>query len=150
VKNGRLLAFLLAVATIVLVAIGTIWPGRAARVYSGSDRLVRSASTPEAAVQNLGSDIRSKAWQRAYESLANKAQFTQPEFMHDLTGYYPNLRTYTAMANFEAQPMRASATDAEFRVRMHWATVVGDAVTTRDVRVVRNGDRWQVDWPIVR
>ncbi|MFP5236541.1 MAG: hypothetical protein ACLGSD_11620 [Acidobacteriota bacterium] len=147
-KNGRLLALILGVATIVLIVIGTIWPVKAARVYAGGHKLVPTSDTPRAAVTNLGNDIRDHAWQRAYDSLANKAQFSQSDFMHDLTGYYMNLRTYSNLAGFDAQPLHASSDEAEYRMRFHWATVVGDQVTTRDVRVTRNGDRWQVDWPV--
>lgn len=147
-KNGRLLALVLAAATVVLIIIGTIWPVKAARVFAGGEKLVPSSSTPRAAVTNLGNDIRDHAWPRAYDNLGNKAQFTESEFMHDLTGYYDNLRTYSNISGFEAQPLHASSDEAEFRMRFHWATVVGDQVTTRDVRVTRNGDRWQVDWPI--
>lgn len=149
-KNGRLFAFVLAVATVVLITIGTIWPVHAAKVYAGGEKLVPSSSTPRAAVTNLGNDIRDHAWGRAYDSLANKAQFTESEFVHDLTGYYDNLRTYSNLSGIDAQPLHASSDDAEFRMRFHWATVVGDQVTTRDVRVVRNGDRWQVDWPVAK
>ena len=35
-----------------------------------------------------------------------------------------------------------------YRLSLHWSTVVGDSVSTRDLHVVRNGERWQVDWPI--
>lgn len=146
--NGRLLALTLAVATVALIAVGTIWPVHAALVFAGGEHLVRSSSTPEAALQNLGDDIRGHAWHKAYESLANKAQFTESEFMRDLTGAYPNLRTYSALGDFETQPLHASDSDAEYRVKLHWATVVGDAVNTRDVHLVRNGNTWQVDWPI--
>ena len=31
---------------------------------------------------------------------------------------------------------------------MHWSTVVGPSTTTRDLHVVKNGNDWQVDWPI--
>lgn len=147
-KSGRVLAFVLAVATVVLIIIGTLWPVHAAKVYAGGTKIVPSSSTPQAAVTNLGNDIRDKAWQRAYDSLGNKAQLTQTEFMHDLTGYYENLRTYSNLSGFDARPLHASSDDAEFRMRFHWATVVGDQVTTRDVHVTRNGDRWQVDWPV--
>lgn len=146
--NGRLLALTLAVATVALIAVGTIWPVHAALVYAGGEHLVRSSSTPEAALRNLGDDIRAQAWHKAYESLANKGQFTESEFMHDLTGYYQNLRTYSALGDFETQPLRASDTDADYRVKLHWNTVVGDAVNTRDVHLVRNGGDWQVAWPI--
>lgn len=148
--RGRSLGIILIAATVVLIVIGTLWPVQAARHYAGGEHIVRSYNTPAAAVENLGDDIRTKAWQHAYDNLANKAQFTEPEFMHDLIGYYPNLRTYSDMVRFEAQPLHQSDNDAQFHVRMHWDTVVGDAVTERDLHVVRNGDRWQVDWPITK
>lgn len=149
-NNGRMLALILAVATIALIFIGTEWPGHSALHYAGGDHRVRSADTPQAALQNLGDEIRSKDFAKAYDSLANKAQFTETDFVHDLTGAYPNLRTYSAVSNFETQPLHETESDAEYRVQLHWATVVGDAVTTRDVHLVRNGSDWQVDWPITR
>jgi hypothetical protein len=150
VKNGRLLAVAIGVATVALVIIGTLWPVKAARAYSGDRHLMRSSDTSAAALQNLGDDIRSQAWQKAYDSLANKAQFTQTDFVHDLTGAYPNLRTYSTLEQFETRPLHESDGDAEYQVKMHWATVIGDAVSTRDVRVVRNGGSWQVEWPVTK
>lgn len=149
-KSGRLLALVLMAATVALIFIGTEWPVKAALGYTGGEHLMPSSSTPQAALQNLGDAIRANSWAKAYDSLANKAEFTQSQFMHDLTGYYPNLRSYSALANFETQPLHATEDDALFRVRFHWATVVGDAVTSRDVHVVRNGNTWQVDWPFTR
>ncbi|HUY93844.1 MAG TPA: hypothetical protein VMU71_01055 [Terracidiphilus sp.] len=148
--KGRVLALILAVATIVLILIGTEWPGRSALHYSGGDHLVRSSDTPRAALQNFGDELRSNGFARAYDSLANKAQFTETEFVHDLTGAYPNLRTYTAMSGFDMQPVHATDDEADYRVRLHWATVVGDAVTSRDVHLVRNGSTWQVEWPVTK
>lgn len=147
-NNGRLLALVLAAATVVLVVIGTIWPVRAAAFYAGNQSLVRSTSTPEAALQNLGDDIRAFHWQSAYDSLANKGEFTVSDFTRDLTGLYPNLRTYSALGDLETRPVHQSANDAEFVVKMHWTTVVGDSVNSRNVHVVRNGGAWQVQWPI--
>jgi hypothetical protein len=150
VKNGRVLAFILIVATIVLIFIGTKWPGPSAVHYAGGERLGSISNTPQAAVQNFGDEIHSNAFEKAYDNLANKAQFTEAEFMHDLTGNYPNLRTYSTMSHIEAQPLHETDNDALYRLKLHWATVVGDAVTTRDVHLVRNGNQWQVEWPITR
>jgi hypothetical protein len=150
VKNGRLLAVAIGVATIALVVVGTLWPVKAARNYAPDTHLLRSTGTPAAALQSLGDDIRSQAWQKAYDSLANKAQFTQTDFVHDLTGAYPNLRTYSGLENFETSPLHESDSDAEYQVKLHWATVVGDAVSTRNVRVVRSGGDWQVEWPVTK
>ncbi|HEY1647012.1 MAG TPA: hypothetical protein VGF96_03450 [Terracidiphilus sp.] len=149
-KTGGLLAGILAAATVALVVLGTVWPARSALAYTGGQGLLRSSSTPEAAVQNLGDEIRTQAWQRAYDSLANKAQFTEPEFVGDLTGYYPNLRTYSGVDHVEVFPLHASDNDADVQLKIYWATVVGTSVSTRDLHVVRNGDHWEAEWPIVK
>lgn len=147
-NSGRLLAVVLFVATIALVAIGTVWPVPSAAAYARGEGLVRSSATPEQTMQNLGDDLRAQAWQKAYDGLANKAQFTEPQFVSDLTGRYPGLLTYTTVDKFDFQPLHATADDAVFRMKLYWATVVGPVVSTRDVRVVRAGDRWQAEWPI--
>jgi hypothetical protein len=121
-----------------------------AAANAGGESLLRSSSTPEAAAANLGDEIRMQAWDKAYASLANKAQFTEQEFVHDITGYYPSLRTYATLENVEVFPLHESAGDAEVRVKLHWSTVVGAYVSTRDLHVVRNGDRWAPEWPIIK
>lgn len=148
--NGRFLAVVLAVVTIVLVIVGTMWPVKAALVYAGEKHLVRSSGTPSAALQNLGEDIRTQSWNRAYNSLSNKAEFTQTDFQHDLLGAYPNLRTYSRLEKFESHPLHETNSEADYQVKMHWATVVGDAVMTRKVHLVRNGGDWQVEWPVTK
>ena len=146
-KKGRFLAFLLIAATVFLVAVGTLWPSPSASSYAGANGFLRSAATPEAAVRNFGEALRESAWQRAYDSLANKAQFTEQQFLYDLMGYYPNLRTYATVDRYEVRPLHASNNEAEIELKYHWATVIGDAPNTRDLRVVRNGGEWQVEWP---
>ncbi len=149
-KSGRLLAVVLILATAVFIFIGTEWPVKAAVHYAGGEHFIHSSGTPQGALQNFGDEIRANSWQKAYEDLANKAEFTESQFMHDLTGNYPNLRTYSALGDFETQPLHATETDALYRVRFHWSTVVSDAVTSRDVRVVRDGNTWKVDWPYTK
>ena len=149
-SKGGLLAGILGAATVALIAIGTISPGPSALAYTGGQGLMRSSSTPEAAAQNLGDDIRTQSWQRAYDSLANKAEFTEPEFVGDLTGYYPSLLTYSGLDHVEVSPLHASDNDADVRLKLYWATVVGTQATTRDLHVVKNGDHWEVQWPIVK
>jgi hypothetical protein len=143
-----LLALSLAGATVALVAIGTVWPNASAAAYASGENFVQASSTPEAAVQNLADEIRAQAWDKAYSSLANKAQFTEPQFQRDLTSYYPDLRTYATLSSFDIQPLHASDSDANVQLKMHWSTVVGPSVSARDLHVVRNGGEWQVEWPL--
>lgn len=146
--KGRLLAVLLAGATIALVVIGTIWPNKSAAAYASGEQFSGSSSTPEAAVRTLGEQIRAQAWGRAYSSLANKAEFTEGQFRRDLTSAYPDLRTYATLNSFDVQPLHATDADADVRFKMQWSTVVGPSESTRDLHLVNNGGKWQVQWPI--
>ena len=147
-KTKHLLAALIGISTVVFIVIGTIWPIPAAAAYAGGNGLLLPSSTPEAAVTKLGDYIRLRAWEDAYASLGNKAKFTEPEFVHDLTGYYPSLRTDATLESFEVLPLHVSDTEAAIHLRLHWSTVVGTFVSVRDLHVVKNGDRWDVDWPL--
>jgi hypothetical protein len=148
VNRGPLLAASLAGATVALVAIGTIWPIASAAAYASGEHFTGLTSTPEAAVQSLGEEIRAQAWDRAYSGLANRAEFSEGEFRRDLTSAYPDLLTYATLNTFEVQPEHATATDASVQLKMQWSTVVGPSINTRDLHVVKNGNEWQVEWPI--
>jgi hypothetical protein len=150
VKTGYILGLLLAAATVALVVIGTLWPVRSAAAYAGGVKMLRSESTPEAAVRNLGDAISMQDWDKAYASLANRSQFTEAAFVSDLMGHYPSLRTYATLNRFDVSPLHASGDDAVIRLRMHWSTVVGGSLSTSDLRVVKTGDRWEPEWPIAR
>jgi hypothetical protein len=123
---------------------------QAARPFILHQTVLTSSSTPEAAVQTLGQQIQAHDWGKAYESFANKAQFTEPEFELDLTGYTTNLRTYSMLDHFNVWPLHASDNEADVRLELDWATVVGTSVDTRDLQVVRNGDHWNVNWPFTK
>jgi hypothetical protein len=112
--------------------------------------MLPSSSTPEAAVRSLGDDIRAQAWDKAYGSLANRAQFTESGFIHDLTGSYPSLLTYSTLDKFEVRPLRASDSQADIQLTLQWATVVGSSASTRDVHVLKDGDTWKPEWTIAK
>jgi hypothetical protein len=151
VNIGRFLAFFIVAATLALIVVGTVWPIPSAIAMAGSGvELLRPSSTPQAAVENLAHEIGQQAWDKAYSSLANKNEFSEEDFKRDLTGSYSSLRTYASLDNFEQRPLRASADEAQIQLKLHWSTVVGSFVDTREVSVVRNGDRWEVTWPVVK
>lgn len=156
-KGGHLFGLVLIAAVGALVAIGTIWPIPPARIYmsgeqgrSGSTWLMPAARTPEQAVNDLGNEISLKDWRHAYDSLANKDQFTEFQFEHDLMGYYPSLRTEATLQDYQVSPLHASADSAEVQLKLHWTTIVGSPEDIRKLKVVRVGDQWKVDWPIIR
>jgi hypothetical protein len=152
VNKGVLLAVVLALVTGALLVIGTISPVPTAVYYAGgqTQNMLHEASTPEAAVQSLGAAIRLHNWARAYSSLANKSEFSEDEFEHDLTGTSLSLRTGATLDHVDVKPLHQSDSDAEMTMRMHWSTVLGPYEDTRDVHLVRIADRWAANWPLVK
>ncbi len=150
--GGRLLALLLAAATIALVVVGTMWPVPAAAAYAGITGvgLLHGSDTPEEAVDNLARDLSHQAWHKAYDSLSNKSDFTEQQFVRDLTGSYPSLRTYATLDNFQVLPLHESDNDAQVQLRLRWSTVVGTFMDDRQLHVVKTGDHWAAVWPIVK
>jgi hypothetical protein len=145
------MAIVIAVATVALIVVGTLWPIPSAMAKAGSGAsLLRPSSSPQAAVEILAGEIGQQAWEKAYSSLANKSEFTELEFVRDLTGTYPSLRTYATLDSFDLRPLHASADEAQIQLKLRWSTVVGTFLDTRDLRVVKTGDRWGVSWPIVK
>jgi hypothetical protein len=151
-SSGRIIAIVITAATVGFVILGIVRPiPNTISVFDGaSAHVLRTPSTPEAAVDNLAHEIGQKSWGRAYDSLGNKGEFTEGEFIRDLSGSYLSLRTYASLDSFEVHPLHASANDAELQLKMRWSTVVGTYVETRDVHAVRDGDVWKADWPLVK
>jgi hypothetical protein len=151
VNRGRPLAFIIAILTVALVIVGTLFPTTSAIASAGSGTaLLRPPSSPEVAVETLAEELSRKDWTAAYDGLANKNEFTEQDFVRDLIGTHPGLRSYAALDGFDLHPLHASADQAEFRINLRWSTVVGTFHDARDLRVTRSGNEWQVAWPIVK
>jgi hypothetical protein len=150
-SGGRLLAFTITIVTVVLVAVGVFFPSTSAFASaSGVPSAVRRPSSPQEAVETLVQEISRKDWTAAYTSLANKNEFTEQDFVRDLTGTHPSLRSYASLDGFDLHPLHASADSAQIRVDLTWSEVVGTYHEVRDLGVVRAGDQWQVAWPLVK
>ncbi len=150
-RGGYLLALVLAIATVGLVVVGTVWPNQSAAANPDAGaRLASGSSSPQDAVNTLLQQIGRRDWSAAYSGLANKNDFSEAEFASDLTGNYGSLRTYALLDGFDVHPLRASTDEAQFRANLRWASVVGTFDDPRDLRVVRKGDHWQVAWPLMK
>lgn len=147
-SKGILLSLVIFGATAALIVLGTISPVPAAVFYAGGRSLSHAPSTPQSAVDNLVGQIRRHDLQAAYDSLANRAEFTEPQFARDLNGSSLSLRTFATVDTFDVQPLHESADDAEMMLKITWSSVVGPFETKRDLHIVHNGDRWAVNWPI--
>jgi hypothetical protein len=151
-RSGRGFALFIFAATAVLIVIGILHPNESAIALAdaGTTGLLRPSTTPQAAVENLAREIGQRHWESAYSRLANKGEFSEPDFVRDLNGSYLSLRTYATLDHFEVRPLHASADEAQMRLRLHWSTVVGTFEDTKDLQVRKNGDRWEVEWPLLK
>src|SRR5207302_11306819 len=100
------LPIVIVVATAALVAMAWVQSGGLAM------HEMRSAGTPQEAVEALMTDIQARDWDRAYARLANNADVEKPAFIHDLSGTDGSLRTYSALQSFNVWPIQASSDDA--------------------------------------
>lgn len=150
-RGGYFLALALVCATVALIVIGTLWPNQAGSgVTDPNATLITSSSSPVAAVNSVLDQIARRDWHSAYELLGNKGEFTETDFVRDLTGAYGSLRSYATLNRFDTQPLRESSDQANIRAHMLWSSVVGTFEDSRDLNVVRNGSHWQVAWPLVK
>ena len=135
------LAILLVIATATLVAISWVQSG-------GFERhAIFSAANPEQAVQALMSEIQSRDFQRAYDSLDRSSDIDFQSFTRDVAGSDGSLRTYSSLQSADVSPLHADADSAIVRVRMNWSSAVGSLDDVRDLRVRRDGPVWRVVWP---
>ncbi len=153
-NRGYLLASIIVVLTAVLITVGTLWPVQSAAAMSGvspqSFAHSSDSASPQAAAQSLLQRISLRNWGAAYAALANKSEFSETEFVRDLTGSYTSLRSYASLDGFDLSPLRATSDEAQFQANLNWSSVVGSFQDQRNLRVIKTGERWQVVWPIHR
>lgn len=149
---GRLLVLIIVTVTVLLVVVATVWPDQSALAMMAGTRasVLHRSSSPQTAVENLMSEISARNWDSAYQLLGNKSEFTEPEFERDLVGSYPSLRSHATIAGYNLHFLHASADEAEVKADLQWSTVVGTFQDVRNLRVLRDGNQWQVAWPLVK
>jgi len=150
---SRTLPIIMAVVTLALVGIGLVQPAETNStmyVVGQGSAAISSDNTPEAAVQSLMNAVKTRRYHNAYALIANTSQVDEDEFTRDLRGTHGSLRTYSNLEKVDLKVLHKSDNDALIRTRMEWATAVGAFHDTRDLKVVRQDDRWKVVWPEVK
>ncbi len=147
------LVVLLVLATIALVILGFVFPVHQATtpgIVSGEalPGVGGSANTPEAAVRSLLGDVQARDWNRAYSLLANAGDFDKEAFIHDVSGNYGSLRTFSSLEGSRTRVLNQDPEQALVRADMHWSTAVGPIFDVKELKVVRQGGNWKVMWPL--
>ena len=135
----KALPIILIVLTVVLVAMATIQP----------NQLV-PAKSPDAAVQELLNHVKAHDYKGAYLYVAKSSGADEQQFARDLMGRDGSLRTYSALQQADTKVLKSTDNEALVRATLEYATAVGAFYDTRDLKVVREGDSWKVEWPVAK
>jgi hypothetical protein len=131
------------IAFVTALLVGIAW------LQSGglTQHAMVSATTPEAAVQALVSDIQAHNYQQAYASLDHSSDIDLASFIRDVAGSDGSLRTYSSLQNADVVPLHSNPNEAVVRIEMNWSSALGSLHDSRDVHVRRDGSVWRVAWP---
>jgi len=135
----RILPIVIVVLTVVLIAMATIQPNE-----------LSPAKSPEGAVQSLFAHVRSRDYPGAYSYVAKSSDTDEAAFARDLAGRDGSLRTYSSLQQADTKVLHANDNEALVRATLEYATAVGAFYDTRDLKVVKEGDSWKVEWPVVK
>ena len=132
---NRVLPIIMVVLLVALVAMATV---RGATLVP--------ARSPQNAVQSLFDQVRSRDFDAAYSYVAPRSNVERGDFYRDLNGRDGSLRTYSALQKTQTRVLRESPEEALVRAELSWSSAVGPWYETRDLKVVRDNDRWRVLW----
>jgi len=127
------------VLTVVLVAMATVQPNQ-----------LSPAKSPEGAVQAVLARVKAHDYRGAYSYVAKNADSSEQAFADDIAGRNGSLRTYSSLAQADTKVLRATDNEAMVRATLEYATAVGAFYDTRDLKVVKEGDNWAVEWPVAK
>lgn len=135
---GRILLVVTVVITVLLIAAGTL----------GAHSSMASVSTPDGAVRALFEEVGAKNWKAAYDLVSNKNAIDLRTFIDQAGGSNGDLRTVSTIAKVTPKILRESDTEAQVRTDLQWTTAVGAIYGTRDLKAVKDGNNWKVEWPV--
>ncbi len=144
---------LFAIITLLLVAVGTLWPqssSPASVMYISGEGTgaTQTDKTPDGAVLSLYDNVRQHHYAQAYSYIANNNQVDEKQFQDDTAGTFGSLRTYSTLESTDIKVLHKTDSEATVRATTKWATAVGPVYDTRDLQVVRRDDGWKVQWPV--
>jgi hypothetical protein len=136
--TGRALSIIVVALTAILIAAGSVHVSRP------------KPSTPDGAVEALYSGVQNHNWNEAFTYVANAENVNKADFIADLQGRNGSLRSYSALDQVSTSILHASDDEAIVRAALHYYSAVGAIEDTRDLKVVREGSDWKVEWPVVK
>jgi hypothetical protein len=138
----RTLPVVIGIVTLVLIVIAWYQSGGVEK------HELRAASTPEAAVRLMLSEVQAHDFDAAYTRLADRSDVDKEAFVREFAGSYDSLLTYASLENFDVWGLHTGDAESTVRAHLHYSTAVGPLDDVRDLKVQKTGDTWKVFWPV--
>ena len=135
---SRILLIVMIVVTAILLAVG---PLTASKDSADLD-------TPAGAVRAMFNDVKAHNWNAAYAMLSDPNDVDRESFIHDVAGSNGDLRTFSTLSSVRPKVLHQSDNDAMVRADLEWSTAVGAVYGTRDLKAVKDGNAWKIEWPV--
>jgi len=151
-KRTLPIVIVIVAVTVLLMFVGLTSVGRSAGtvgINAGGalPGFSSDTSTPEKALTNFLLDIQKRNWGRAFSSTERTSDaINEQSFIQDWIGSSGGLRSFSALERFDTRHLHGTDSEAQMRVRLHWATPVGPVEDVRDLRLKHTGDTWRVVW----
>src|SRR3569832_1722484 len=134
---NRILPIVLAVLACVLIAAATVHTSGLA-----------PATTPQGAVESLLNQVKSHDLRGAYKFVSSTSNTSFEDFSRDVAGSNGSLRTYSALQKYDTKVLNENDQAAQVRANISYTAAVGALYDTRDLKVVKEGGSWKVEWPV--
>jgi hypothetical protein len=148
---NRIVSIAFIVVTILLVAVGTLYPAKSdvsVMYISGEGTgATQSDKTPEQAVLSIYDNVRQRQYHEAYQFVGNTNKVDEKDFTDDVRGTYGSLRTLSNLESTDVKVLHKNDSEATVRATTKWATAVGPYYETQDLTAVNKGGQWKVQWP---
>ncbi|GAC1660773.1 MAG: hypothetical protein NVS9B15_24610 [Acidobacteriaceae bacterium] len=136
---GKIFAIAMAVLTVVLIMGATL----------GGKQSVQT-NTAEAAVQSFYGQVKGHNVDGAYSMLSKSINTAKDDFSRDVFGSDGSLKTLSQLQGVETRVLRETPSEALVRASLTWSSAIGALHESRDLRVMKEGDKWQVVYPVAR
>ena len=134
----RILIIVTIVVTVILLAVGSL----------SANKSTADLSTPDGAVRAMFDNVQARNWKAAYELVSNKNAVDLQSFVRDVGGSNGDLRTFSTLAKVTPKVLRENDNEAQVRTDLQWSTAVGAIYGTRDLKTVKDGKDWKIEWPV--
>ena len=135
---SRILLIVMIVVTLLLLAVGPLT----------ASKDTADLNTPDGAVKAMFDDVEAHNWKAAYDLISDQNQIDLASFIRQVGGSNGDLRTFSTLAKVTPKVLHQSDTDALVRTDLQWSTAVGAIYGTRDLKTVKAGSDWKIQWPV--